>query len=224
MSLSPSDLAPLLLTLRVAGVATLFSLLIGTGLGFLTARSRFPGRDVLDGILALPLVMPPTVLGYYLIVLWGRNGWFGGWLHEHFGISLMFTWEGAVLAATAVSFPLVYKSARAAFEGVDGNLEKAARTLGDREIAVFIRVSLPLASRGIFAGAMLAFARAMGDFGTTLMVAGNIPGRTQTAALAVFDAVQAGKDGLANALVLVMSAVCVAVLVTTGRLTERRRT
>ncbi|OQX04584.1 MAG: molybdenum ABC transporter permease subunit [Desulfobulbaceae bacterium A2] len=217
-----TSLAPLSLSLQVAGLATICALLLGSGCALLTARCRFPGRDLLDAVLTLPLVLPPTVLGYYLIVLWGRQGWLGAWLHQHLGFSLMFTWQGAVLAATVVSFPLMYKSARAAFEGVDRQFEQAARILGDSETAVFLRITLPLASRGIVAGAMLAFARAMGDFGTTLMVAGNIPGKTQTAALAVFDAVQSGHDLVANGLVMVMSAICVLILVTTSRLTAGR--
>ena len=157
------------------------------------------------------------MLGYYLIVLLGRKGWLGRFLWETFGISLMFTWQGAVIASAVVSFPLIFKSARAAFESVDQNLEKAARTLGSSELAVFLRVSLPLAWRGILAGAMLAFARAMGEFGATLMIAGNLPGKTQTLSLAVYDAVQAGNDNLAATLVLITSIVCVLVLVSSGK-------
>ena len=142
-------------------------------------------------------MLPPTVLGYYLIVVIGRQGWLGRWLQKTWGISLIFTWQGAALAAAVVSFPLIFKSARAAFEEVDRNLENVARTLGLSEAAVFLRVSLPLALRGILAGAMLAFARAMGEFGATLMVAGNLPGKTQTLSLAVYSAVQAGNDTLA---------------------------
>jgi molybdate transport system permease protein len=123
---------------------------------------RFAGRDLLDSLLTLPMVMPPTVLGYYLLVLVGRRGWFGGWLHEHLGIDLVFTWQGAVIAAAIVAFPLVFKPARAAFEAVDGQLEQAARVLGVSEAAVFFRVTLPLAWRGILAGVLLAFARAPG--------------------------------------------------------------
>jgi len=189
---------------------------------WITARFSFWGRDLLDAILTLPLVMPPTVLGYYLIVVWGRNGWLGSWLHEHLGISLMFTWQGAVLAATVVAFPLLFKSARAAFEGVEVEYEKAARILGDTEIQLFFRITLPLAARGLMAGTMLAFARAMGDFGATLMVAGNIEGRTQTVAMAVFDAVQVGDYRLANTLVVIMSLVCVTILVLTNKLGARR--
>jgi molybdate transport system permease protein len=217
------DLTPLWLTLRIASCATLLAFVFGVAFAWLTARFRFWGRDFLDAVLTLPLVMPPTVLGYYLIVVWGRNGWLGAWLHAHFGISLMFTWQGAVLAATVVAFPLLFKSARVAFEGVSAEYEQAARILGDNELRVFFRITLPLAARGLLAGTMLAFARAMGDFGATLMVAGNIEGKTQTAAMAVFDAVQAGDYTLANTLVAIMSVVCVTILVMTNKLASRGR-
>ena len=211
------DLIPLWLTLKVAGVATLVSFLVGVILAFLVARSRFWGREGLDSLCTLPLVMPPTVLGYYLIVVIGRHGWLGRWLQETWGISLIFTWQGAALAAAVVSLPLIYKSARAAFEGVDHNLENAARTLGASEAGVFLRVSLPLAWRGILAGAMMAFARAMGEFGATLMVAGNLPGKTQTLSLAVYDAMQSGNDQAATILVIIISTVCLAILVVSSR-------
>ncbi len=214
---SLKTITPLLLTLKVASVATFSALLVGVALAFLLARRKFPGREWLDAVLTLPLVMPPTVLGYYLIVLMGRNGWIGRWLYGTFGVSLMFTWQGAVVASAVVSLPLVYKAARAAFEGVDHNLEKAARTLGLSEGEIFFRVSFPLAWRGILAGTMLALARAMGEFGATLMVAGNLPGKTQTLSLAVYDAVQAGNDHLAATLVLITSLVCLLILVTSGK-------
>jgi molybdate transport system permease protein len=213
---------PLLLTLKVATLATLAALILGAVAGFLLARRAFWGRDVLDAVFTLPMVMPPTVLGYYLIVVIGRRGWIGQWLWETFGITLMFTWQGAVFAAAIVAFPLVFKSARAAFEGVDAQLENAARTLGASEVRVFARVTLPLAWRGVLAGTMLAFARAMGEFGATLMVAGNIPGKTQTLSLAVYDAVQAGQDDLANFLVVLTSLVCVLILVASGKLLKPR--
>lgn len=211
-------LTPLELTLRVAGLATLFALILGVLAAYVLTRFRFPGRDVMDAMLTLPLVMPPTVLGYYILVVIGRRGVLGQWLHETLGVSLMFTWQGAVVAATVVSFPLVFKSARAALENVGSNFENAARSLGAGEIEVFFRVSFPLAFKGILAGTMLAFARAMGEFGATLMVAGNMPGKTQTLSLAVYSAVQAGRDDLANWLVLVISVVCVVILVTTSKL------
>lgn len=210
------------LTLKVAGWATALNLVFGVAIGFLLARKRFPGRDLLDAFLTLPLVMPPTVLGYYLLVLLGRHGPIGGWLQENFGINLIFTWQGAVIAATIVAFPLVLKSARAAFEAVDPQFEQAARVLRIREVAVFFRVTLPLAWRGILAGVLLAFARATGEFGATLMVAGSIPGKTQTLSIAVYEAVQAGQDNVANFLVLVTSVTCITVLLAAGRLAPGR--
>lgn len=212
----------LALSLKVACWATAIALVLGVAVGFLLARRRFPGLELLDTILTLPMVMPPTVLGYYLLVLLGRKGWIGESLQDWFGINLIFTWQGAVIAAAIVAFPLVFKPARAAFETVDGRLEDAARVLGISEAALFLRVTLPLAWRGILAGALLAFARAMGEFGATLMVAGSIPGRTQTLSIAVYEAVQAGQDDIANTLVLITSAVCIAVLLTAGRLAPGR--
>jgi molybdate transport system permease protein len=211
------NLTPLWLTLKVAGVATLLTFVVGVLLAFLVARSRFWGREGLDSLCTLPLVMPPTVMGYYLIVVIGRKGWLGHWLQETWGISLIFTWQGAALAAAVVSLPLIYKTARAAFEGVDHDLENAARTLGLSETGVFLRVSLPLAWRGILAGVMMAFARAMGEFGATLMVAGNIPGKTQTLSIAVYDAMQAGNDAEATTLVIIISIVCLTILLISGK-------
>ncbi|MDO5073527.1 MAG: molybdate ABC transporter permease subunit [Neisseria animaloris] len=212
----------LLLSLKVAGLATLLNIIFGTATGFVLARRRFVGRNVLDTVLTLPMVMPPTVLGYYLLVLLGRNSALGGWLKDTFGINLIFTWQGAVIAATVVTFPLVFKPARAAFEAVNPQLEQAARVLGLGKWAVFFRVSLLLAWRGILAGVLLAFARALGEFGATLMIAGSIPGQTQTLSIAVYEAVQAGDDVLANQLVLLISAVCVVILLATGRLARAR--
>lgn len=210
------------LSLKVAGWATALNIVLGVGVGFFLARTRFPGRDLLDTLLTLPMVMPPTVLGYYLLVLVGRRSAFGAWLHDSFGINLIFTWQGAVIAATVVAFPLVFKPARAAFEAVDSELEQAARVLGVSELAVFFRVTLPLAWRGILAGVLLAFARALGEFGATLMVAGSIPGKTQTLSIAVYEAVQAGKDDTANMLVVITSIVCVVVLLSASRLAPGR--
>ena len=212
----------LALTLKVAGWATALNLVLGVGVGFVMARCRFPGRELLDAALTLPMVMPPTVLGYYLLVVIGSHGIVGAWLLEHFGIRLIFTWQAAVIAATIVAFPLVFKAARAAFENVDPQLEDAARTLGISEAAVFFRVSLPLAWRGILAGLLLSFARALGEFGATLMVAGSIGGKTQTLSIAVYEAVQAGQDDAAHFLVAVTSIVCVTVLLSAGRLVPGR--
>jgi molybdate transport system permease protein len=208
---------PLLLSLKVAGWATALNFVVGVAAGLGLSRWRSGARDVVDSLLTLPLVMPPTVLGYYLLVLLGRRGVFGAWL-DRLGIQLVFTWQGAVIASMIVAFPLVLKSARAAFESVDPQLERAARTLGVGEAAIFFRVTLPLAMRGILAGTLLAFARALGEFGATLMIAGNLPGRTQTLSVAVYAAVQAGDDHTANILVLVTSVTCVVILLLAGRL------
>lgn len=210
------------LSLQVAGWATALNLVLGIGVGYLLARTRFVGRDLLDTLLTLPMVMPPTVLGYYLLVLLGRNGWIGRWLQDSFGINLIFTLKGAVIAATIVAFPLVFKPARAAFEAIDRQVEEAGRVLGISEIGIFLRITLPLAWRGILAGVLLAFARALGEFGATLMVAGSIPGKTQTLSIAVYEAVQAGQDDIANTLVLITSLVCVVVLLSAGRLAPGR--
>ncbi|KVE36280.1 molybdate ABC transporter permease subunit [Burkholderia sp. TSV86] len=212
---------PLLLSLKVAGWATVLDVVLGVAAGYALARWRSGARDVIDSLLTLPLVLPPTVLGYYLLVLLGRRGVFGAWL-DTLGVQLVFTWQGAVIASMVVAFPLVLKSARAAFEAVDPQLERAARTLGVSETGIFFRVTLPLAARGILAGALLAFARALGEFGATLMIAGNLPGRTQTLSVAVYAAVQAGDDATANFLVLVTSAVCVLILLVAGRLVPPR--
>ncbi|SFH95906.1 molybdate transport system permease protein [Collimonas sp. OK307] len=215
----------LTLSLKVAGWATLLNMVLGVAAAYGLSRWRSPARDLVDAILTLPLVLPPTVLGYYLLVLLGRRGVFGAWL-EKWGIELVFTWQGAVIAATIVAFPLVLKSARAAFENVDVQLENAARVLGVSEAGVFFRVTLPLASKGILAGVLLAFARALGEFGATLMIAGNLPGRTQTLSVAIYEAVQAGDDQTANLLVLITSATCIVVLLIAGRLlpkSQRRR-
>jgi molybdate transport system permease protein len=208
----------LALTLKVAGWATAINLVLGVAVGFALARARFFGRDLIDAMLTLPMVMPPTVLGYYLLVLLGSQGPIGAWLLQTFGVRLIFTWQAAVIAASVVAFPLVFKAARAAFENVDLQLEDAARTLGLSDAAVFFRVTLPLAWRGILAGVLLAFARALGEFGATLMVAGSIAGKTQTLSIAVYEAVQAGRDDTANFLVMVTSLVCITVLLAAGRL------
>ncbi len=214
----------LLLSLKVAGLATLINLVLGIGLGFWMARRRFWGREILDTILTLPMVMPPTVLGYYLLVLLGKKSWLGAWLYQHFGINLIFTWQAATVAAAIVSLPLVIKPARAAFEGVDSQLEQVARTMGLSETAVFFRITLPLAWRGILAGVLLGFARALGEFGATLMVAGSIPGKTQTLSIAIYEAVQAGDDALANTMVLMASIVCIVILLAAGKLAPGRIT
>lgn len=214
---------PVYLSLKVASLATISALAMGIPLAWLLARRRVRGTDLLGAAITLPMVLPPTVLGYYLLVLIGRQSFIGRWLEAEFGITLVFTWHAAVLAATVVALPLMVRATQAAFEAIDPALEAAARTLGRSEIAVFWTVTMPLAWRGILAGTVLAFARAMGEFGATLMVAGNIPGRTQTLSVAIYDAVQAGNDSLANALVVLISMVTITALVLLGRVAKVTR-
>lgn len=213
---------PLLLSLRVAALATVVSFVFGIISAWFLARKRGTFPAIIDALCTLPLVLPPTVLGYYLILLVGKRGLLGESL-QSLGINLIFSWQGAVVAATVVVFPLIYKSSRAALEQVDKRLEDAARTLGASEFRILISVSLPLAWRGIFSGVMLAFARGMGEFGATLMIAGNIPYKTQTLALAIYDAFQQGNDARATMLVGITSLLCVFVLVSAERLSALRR-
>jgi molybdate transport system permease protein len=192
---------PVLLSLQVTAVATAVLFVIGLALALALARSRFPGQTVLETMLYLPLVLPPSVVGYYLLVALGR----GSPLVEWLGWQILFTWPAAAIASAVVGLPLMVQVARAAIANVDPTLENAARTLGSSELEVFWRVTLPLARRGILAGLVLGAARALGEFGATLMVAGNIPGRTQTLPLAIYDAVQNRQYDLANQMVLLMT-------------------
>jgi len=216
------DWFPLRLSLQVAGLATVISLAVGLTLAYVLARKNFRGREVLDAVITLPIVLPPTVLGYYLLVLLGRNTPLGQAFEAVFGFPLVFTWQAAVVAATLHSVPLLVKAARAALESVDRNMENAARTLGASEWRIFFRVTLPLARRSVMAATVFAFARALGDFGVTIMIAGNIPGRTQTMAVAIYDAVQSGNMLFANVMVLIVSAIAIAILYWTNRLESAR--
>jgi len=222
MNGSGIDWFPIRLSFVVAGTATLIALVVGASLAWLLARRRFPGRELLDALVTLPLVLPPTVLGYYLLVVLGTRSFPGSFLYNRFGIRLTFTVTAAIIAATIHALPLVTKSLRAAFESVDRELEAAARTLGLNERRTFFRITLPLARRGVWAAMALAFARALGDFGITIMIAGNIPGRTQTASVAIYDAVQAGRDNEAFTLAVIVSLIATALLYFINRL-ERRR-
>ncbi|HYL38082.1 MAG TPA: molybdate ABC transporter permease subunit [Bryobacteraceae bacterium] len=213
------DWFPLWLSLRVAGISTVLALAIGLWLAWALANREFRGKEVLDAGVTLPLVLPPTVLGYYLLVALGRNSPIGHLYEWLFGAPLVFSWQAAVVAALFHSTPLLVKSARAAFESVDRSYERAARNLGASELRLFWRVTLPLARRSILAATALAFARSLGDFGVTLMIAGNIPGRTQTMAVAIYDAAEAGNGQVARVLVLIISAVALAVLLIANRLT-----
>ncbi|WP_280151390.1 molybdate ABC transporter permease subunit [Piscinibacter sp. XHJ-5] len=211
------DWHPLVLSLQVATLATLLALIAGVALGWLFARHRFPGSSVLEAVCMLPLVLPPTVLGYGILVAMGRRSPLGAWLREHFDYTIIFNWHGAVLASALVALPLVLKSAGAAFGSVDRTLEAAARTLRQSRWSVFVRVTLPLAWPGILAGTLLAFARAMGEFGASLMVAGSIPQQTQTLSMAIYDAVQAGRNDEALLLVGITSLLSIAILVASNR-------
>lgn len=206
------DLGPLWLSARVATAATALVVAAGVPLAYLLARGRFPGKGLLAGLLVLPLVLPPTVLGYALLQVLGRRAWLGWWLEHRLGVVVVFHWSGAVVASAVAAFPLFLLPARGAIEGVDPALEDAARLLGRREGSVFLAVTLPLAWRGMAAGAVLAFVRALGDFGATMMVAGDIPGRTRTAALAIYDAVEDNDPARAGWLSLWVSVVSVAAL------------
>src|SRR6202142_4147781 len=217
----PIDWFPLWLSLRVAFISTVLSLAAGLGIAYILANREFRGKEVLDSVVTLPLVLPPTVLGYYLLVVLGHASPIGKLWEAIFGSPLVFTWKAAVVAALLHSLPLLVKSARAALESVDRNCERAARTLGASEWKLFWRVTLPLARRSILAATALAFARSLGEFGATLMVAGDIPGRTQTIALAIKDASDAGNSTLALTLVLVISVVALAILTLANRLEQR---
>jgi molybdate transport system permease protein len=216
------DWFPLWLSLRVAFVSTAVAFVVGLWLAYILANREFHGKEVLDAAVTLPLVLPPTVLGYYLLVLLAGNSPLGKLWENVFGSPLVFTWKAAVLAALLHALPLLVKSARAALESVDRSLERAARNLGASEWRLFWRVTLPLARRSILAAVALAFARSLGDFGVTLMVAGNIPGRTQTVAVAIYDAYEAGNTMVARTLVLVISAVALLILTLANRLNPRR--
>ncbi len=204
-------LTPLLLSLKVAGATVLLTLALGLPLAYRLARTRSPLMNLLNALSNLPLVLPPVVLGYYLLMLFGYSSPLGRLL-ERLGLPLVFTWRGAVLAAWTVAFPLFLQSASAAFASVSVELEEVARTLGEPESGVFWRVTLPLAMPGILAGTLLAFAHTLGEFGATLMVAGDIPGQTQTAAIAIYDAVERGHQAQANLMAAVLTALAFAVL------------
>jgi len=222
----PIDWSPLTLSLRVAACATAISFALGLSLAYLLANRQFRGRELLDAVITLPLVLPPTVLGYYLLVVLGRSAPIGRVYEFVFGGPLVFTWQAAVVASTVHAVPLLVKSARAALESVVREYERAARTLGASEWRLFWRVTLPLARRSILSATVLAFARSLGDFGTTLMIAGDIPQRTQTASVAIYDAVESGNTALAKVLVLAISAITIAIVYAANRLERRgsRRT
>lgn len=198
-------LKPVLLSLKIASLATVFSLIIGVYLARVMTGKDFWGKNAAEVLITLPMVLPPSVTGYILLILFGRRGMIGSWLYNNLGFSFVFSWTGAVLAACVVSLPLMYQSVKAAFINVDPIFEKAARTLGASECRIFWTVALPLAWPGIISGLALTFARSLGEFGATLMIAGNIPGKTQTIPLAIYFASDSGNAVTANILVGIMT-------------------
>ena len=217
------DAGPLLLSLRVATIATGLAVLVGVPLAWVLARRRFVGRDLLSVVVVLPMVLPPTVLGYGLLVALGRQGAIGHAIEGLFGDSLVFTPAAAVVAAFVAATPFLIRAAQGGFEQVDASYEEVARTLGRREWMIFLTVTAPLAWRGILAGVALCFARAIGEFGATIMLAGNIPGRTQTASIAIYDAVQAGRLDQATAMAIALSVVAAVVLLLLTRVGREAR-
>jgi molybdate transport system permease protein len=207
--------------LRISIIVVTFSTIIigvvGVALAVLLAKYNFRGKEVLDALLTLPLVLPPTVTGYYLLVLFGRRGLIGGYVYELTGRTIVFTLEGAILAAVVVSLPLMIKAARAGIESVDPEYERASFTLGKSRLETFWRITLPLARRSIVAGLVLSFARALGEFGATLMVAGNIPGRTQTMPMAIYEAMVSGDDREAQILAIILTAISLVAIYLTNR-------
>lgn len=208
------------LSLLVAGFATLFVGIIGTAIGYVLARYRFWGHDLLDALFTLPLVLPPTVIGFYLLGILGKRGWLGQYLFAWTGLDILFTAQAAVIAATIMAMPLMVKTARAAIESVNPMYEQAAYTLGKNSWQTFVQVTLPLAWKGIVAGLILSFARALGEFGATLMVAGNIPRKTQTMPLAIYEATQTGDERMALTLVSILTVTSLLILVLTNRLSQ----
>lgn len=216
------NLFPLYLTVKVSITATIFTASAGLILAWILAKKEFFGKTVLDVLIMQPLVIPPTVLGYYLLSTFGAGSPIGGFFENVLGLQIVFTWKGAVLASLVSSLPLFVKPAKAAIEGVGNEIEDAARLLGKTEWYIIRTITLPLAWRGIAAGTVMAFARATGEFGATLMVAGNIPGRTQTLPIAIYDAVQSGDDYTANLLVGIITLFSFLVLYIAERFSKGR--
>jgi molybdate transport system permease protein len=210
------------LSLLVVSSATVIVGVLGLAFAYLLAKFDFKGKEFLDAVLTMPLVLPPTVTGYYLIVLLGRNGIIGSFFYEWTGWTIVFTWQGATVAAVVVSLPLMIKAARASIESVNPNYEIASYTLGKSKIETFLRITLPLAKRGIIAGLVLSFARALGEFGATLMIAGNIPGKTQTMPLAIYEAVASGDDRRAQILAVILTAISIAAVYFTNKISRSR--
>ncbi|WP_255611754.1 molybdate ABC transporter permease subunit [Marinobacterium arenosum] len=222
--LSAYEWEALQLSLRVSAVAVLFSLPLGIFFAWLLARRQFPGKALLDGLIHLPLVLPPVVVGYLLLVLMGRQGAIGSWLNDWFGLSFSFSWRGAALAAAVVSFPLMVRAIRLALEAVDSRLEQAARTLGASRAKVFLTITLPLTLPGILTGTLLAFARSLGEFGATISFVSNIPGETRTLPLAMFSFIETpGAEAEAARLCVIAILIALASLLISEWLTRLSR-
>jgi molybdate transport system permease protein len=219
--MSPADTFPIALSLRVATIALLLVAPVGIALAWIQSKYRYPFRGLVDALILLPLVLPPSVVGYLLVVLLGRQGWIGSWLDRAFDLRLVFTPAAAVIASSIVALPLLVKTAQPVFEGIPRELEDVGRSLGLSPWALFFRVSLPVAWRGVVAGLVLAFARGIGEFGATLMFAGNIPGRTNTMPLEIFAAYQLGDDRRALIYVAVLVAFSFLVVWAASRLAPR---
>lgn len=220
--MTAADWQVVVFTLRMAGLATLLILPPGLLIAWALARFQWPGKSLVETLVALPLVMPPVATGLILLQAFGRRGPIGKLLHD-LGFEVVFTWKAVVLAMAVMSFPLLVRTARVAFEGVPARLEQIARTLGAGELRVFFAVTLPLALRGILGGTLLAFARALGEFGATILVAGNIPGRTTTLSLGIYQLVQLGRDGEAYRLMAVTVVIAFAAVWWSEWLLRRRQ-
>jgi molybdate transport system permease protein len=213
---------PLWLSYKVAALATFIALILGLGLGTLLARPRVPGREFIDALLTVPMVLPPTVIGFFLLTALGKDSFLGGAYQHIFDVRLLFTFHGCVIASAVAALPLIIKSSRVALEGVDPTLQQAARTLGAGPARVFLTVTLPLAARGIVAGVVLGFARALGEFGVTLMIGGDIPGETQTAPLYIYDQIMANQDAHAYGMIAVLTGTALAAMWGVNQLNRRR--
>lgn len=214
---------PLVITLKIAIISTFLVATLGVIISYILARRDFRGKWLAEILVTLPLVLPPTVTGYLLVVLLGKNGFLGNILYNITGWTILFTWQAAVIAAFIVSIPLMVKTTTAAIEAVDRDFEYAAFTLGRKELETALFITLPLAKKGILAGVVLSFARAVGEFGATLMIAGNIPGRTNTMAISIYSAFQAGNNELANMLVIILVTMSFLSMAVTAKLVNRWR-
>lgn len=212
---------PISITFRIAAISSFLVLCSGVFLAYIFARRAFRGKDLAELLITLPLILPPTVIGYFLVIIVGKNGLIGQLIYSITGTGILFTWQAGVIAAYTVSLPLMVRTAQAAIESVDKELEYAAYILGRSEIETALLITLPLARRGILAGLVLSFARAVGEFGATLMLAGNIPGKTNTMSISIYSAFQAGNDKLANLLVLVLTVMSLLSIALTGKIISK---